>query len=47
MIEKNKITKDSAPLRDFFFPDYQKTIKATSLQEAEKKLKALINKENE
>ena len=36
--EKKKENKKSLVEKDFYFPDYQLTIKATSRAEAEKKL---------
>lgn len=50
--EKNKMmhaedaTKKDGPItEDYFFPQHQKTITATSREEAEKKLKEIIKTE--
>jgi hypothetical protein len=47
MIEKaqNKmIEKEDVKTKEYFFPDYQITVTATSQEEAERKLSAIINK---
>lgn len=43
--DKNKEVKKSLVEKDYYFPDYQLTIKATSRQEAEKKLPKKENKQ--
>lgn len=43
MIEKEEV-KTKEVKKDYFFPDYQITVSATSKEEAEQKLSAIINK---
>ena len=41
----NKIMKsEEVKTKDYFFPDYQITVSASSQEEAEQKLSAIINK---
>ncbi|MCX6113137.1 MAG: hypothetical protein NTY22_07665 [Proteobacteria bacterium] len=38
-VKENQVEVPSGRLEEYFFPDYRITIKATSLEEATKKLK--------
>jgi hypothetical protein len=38
------IKKEQVKTKDFFFPDYQITVSAESIEEAEQKLSEIINK---
>lgn len=42
--QNKMISKEEAKTKEFFFPDYQITVTATSQEEAEQKLAEIINK---
>lgn len=43
---EDKMIRKPAEDKEFFFPDYQITVKATSIEEAEKKVKAMQSKKS-
>ena len=42
--QNKMISKEEVKTKDYFFPDYQITVSATSKEEAEQKLAEIINK---
>jgi translation initiation factor 2 alpha subunit (eIF-2alpha) len=42
--QNKMISKEEVKTKDYFFPDYQITVSATSQEEAEQKLSEIINK---
>lgn len=44
MMTSEDVKKKDSSVEGYFFPDYGMTIEASSLEEAEEKLKAIINK---
>lgn len=42
--QNKQIGKEEVKTKDYFFPDYQITVSATSQEEAEQKLSEIINK---
>ena len=42
--QNKMIEKEDVKTKDYFFPDYQITVSATSQEEAEQKLAEIINK---
>jgi hypothetical protein len=44
MINSEDVKKKDGSVEGYFFPDYGITIEASSLEEAEEKLKVIINK---
>ena len=43
MLGKDTIKNKAAEEREYFFPEHEITVKATSIEEAGEKLKAIIN----
>lgn len=42
--QNKMIKKEEVKQKDYFFPDYQVTVSASSIEEAEQKLQEIINK---
>lgn len=42
--QNKMVNKEEVKTKDYFFPDYQITVSATSQEEAEQKLSEIINK---